>query len=185
MQEFEPKRKNKVLTKEFVGKYAYVLILAVLLIGGISYGYTFFIQNKKITSGSITTAALTINFTDRTINATNLSVPTDDGEGLVEFSKSVTITNQTAIDGRVKLTLSRTSGLNLTDLRYALIVNGAIQIIDDVPSDGVILESAIMGSEVINVEVRLWPKSTYSGSATTFVGELTPEIKYLGPVAAD
>ncbi len=185
MQEFEPKRKNKILTKEFLAKYAYVFVLAILLIGGITYGYTFFVQNKKIASGSITTAALTINFTDRSILASNLSAPTTDGEGLLEFSKSVTITNQTAIDGRVKLTLTRTSGLNLTDMRYALIVNGAIQEIGDVPSNGVILESAIMGNEVINVEVRLWPKSTYSGSETTFVGELTPEIKYLGPVAAN
>ena len=180
MQEFEPKRKNKILTKEFIGKYAYVLVLAVLLIGGISYGYTFFIQNKKITSGSITTAALTINFTDRTINATGLSVPSTNQEGLTEFTKSLTITNQTAVDGRIKLTLTRTSGLDLTDMSYALVVNGAIQEIADIPSDGVILSTAIMGSEVINVELRLWPKTTYSGSTTTFVGTLTPEIKYLG-----
>jgi hypothetical protein len=184
MEEFEPKRKSKILTKEFIGKYAYIFVLAILLVGGISYGYTFFTENRKIASGSITTANLTINFTDRSISATSLSVPTTDQEGLSEFSKSLTITNQTAIDGRVKLSLTRTSGLALTDMRYAIVVNGAIQEIDDVPSDGEILSSAIMGNDTLNVEVRLWPKTTYSGSETTFVGEITPEIKYLGNTAA-
>ncbi len=183
MEEFEPKRKSKILTKEFIGKYAYIFVLAILLVGGISYGYTFFTENRKIASGSITTANLTINFTDRSISATSLSVPTTDQEGLSEYSKSLTITNQTAIDGRVKLSLTRTSGLALTDMRYVIVVNGAIQEIDDVPSDGEILSSAIMGNDTLNVEVRLWPKTTYSGSETTFVGEITPEIKYLGNTA--
>ena len=180
MEEFEPKRKVKIVTKEFLAKNAYIFVLAIVMIFGVAYGYTFFVQNKKIASGSITTAALTINFTDRSISASNLSVPTTDGEGLLEFSKSVTITNQTTVDGRVKLTLTKTSGLDLTDLRYALIVNGAIQTIGDVPTTGQLLESAIMGNETVNVEVRLWPKTTYTGSVTTFVGELTPEIRYLG-----
>lgn len=185
MQEFEPKIKNKVVTKEFLAKYAYILVLAVLLIGGISYGYTFFVQNRKIASGSITTAALTINFSNRNISASNLSVPSDDTEGLLEFSKSLTVTNQTAVDGRVRLYLTRTSGLALSDMRYAILVNGVIQEIDDVPNDGEILSSAILGNEVMNVEVKLWPKTSYSGNLTTFVGELTPEIRYLGNVATD
>ncbi len=185
MEEFVPKRKTKIFTKEFVAKYSYVLVLAVLLIGGISYGYTFFTENKKIASGSITTANLTINFSNREINASNLSVPSNDQEGLSEFSKSLTITNQTTIDGKVKLNITRTSGLNLTDMRYALIVNGAIQEIADVPSNGEILTNAIMGNETINVEVRLWPKTTYSGNTTTFVGEITLEISYLGATATD
>ncbi len=184
MQEFIPERKQKIVTKEFIAKYAYIFVLAILLVGGISYGYTFFKENRKIASGSITTADLTINFGDRSISSQSLSVPTTDQEGLSEFSKSLTITNQTGIDGRVKLSLSRTSGLALTDMRYALIVNGAIQEIDDVPSNGEILSSAIMGNDTLNVEVRLWPKTTYSGSETTFVGELTPEIKYLGSTAS-
>ena len=183
MQEFEPKRKTKIFTKEFLSKYAYIFVLAILLVGGISYGLTFFIQNKKITTGSISLADLTINFTDRTINATGLSVPNDDAEGLTEYSKSLTITNTTSVDGRVTLKLTRTSGLDLTDLRYAIKVNGAIQEIGDVPSTGEILETAIMGNETIDVEVRLWPKTTYSGSETTFVGEITPEIKYFGSKA--
>ena len=53
MKEFEPKRKNKIITKEFLAKYSYVFVLTILLIGGITYSYTFFIQNKKISSGRI------------------------------------------------------------------------------------------------------------------------------------
>ena len=185
MQEFEPKKKEKFFTKEFISKNIYVLVLAVLLLGGITYGYTFFKENKKVASGSITTASLTINFTDRNISASNLSVPTDNQEGLSEYSKSLIITNTTATDGVVTLNLTRTSGLNLTDMSYAIVVNGAIQEIGDVPSSGKILETAIMGNETINVEVRLWPKTTYSGSETTFVGEITPEIKYLGLIAVN
>ena len=184
MEEFEPKKKIKIFTKEFMGKYVYVLVLAVLLLGGVSYGATFFIQNYKIASGSITTAPLNISLTDRTINASNLSVPNDNQEGLSEYTKSLTISNTTAADGKVKLTLTRTSGLNLTDLSYAIVINGAVQEIGDVPANGEIIETAVMGNETINVEVRLWPKITYSGSETTFVGEITPDIKYLGPVAS-
>ena len=42
MQEFEPKKRTKILTKEFLAKNAYIFVLALLLIGGITYGYTFF-----------------------------------------------------------------------------------------------------------------------------------------------
>lgn len=185
MKEFKPKTKQKIVTKEFLAKYVYILMLAVLLIGGISYGYTFFTQNRKIASGSITTAGLTVNFTDRNINAIDLSIPSNDKEGLKEFSKTLTITNTTNTNGKVKLSLTRTSGLALNSMKYAIIVNGAIQKIDDVPVNGEILSSAIMGNEVINVEVRLWPKTTYSGNETNFVGEITPEIKYLGTIASE
>ena len=183
MEEFEPKRRNKVVNKQFIAKYSYVLVLAVLLIGGISYGYTFFTENKKIASGSITTANLTINFSNRNISATNLSVPNSDTDGINYYSKSLTITNTTSVDGRVKLNVSRTSGLNLTDLRYAILVNGVIQEINDMPSDGKILSTAIMGNETINVELKLWPKTTYNGQLNTFTGTINPEIKYLGKLA--
>ena len=184
MEEFEPKIKTKILTKDFIARYAYIFVLAILLVGGISYGYTFFTENRKIASGSITTANLTINFGNREINATGLSVPADDLEGINEYSKSLTITNQTAVDGKFTLTLTRTSGIELNNLRYALVVNGAIQEINDVTTNGEILSSAIMGNDTLNVEIRLWPKTTYSESETTFVGELTPEIKYLGSTAS-
>ena len=185
MEEFEPKKKIKIFTKEFYMKYSYVFILGLFLLIGTSYSLTFFVQNKKIASGSITTASLNISMSDNLISATNLSVPTTNQEGLSEFSKSLTITNSSNTDGKVKLTLTRTSGLNLTDMSYALVVNGSIQEISDVPSDGVIYETAVMGNEVINVEVKLWPKTTYTGSETTFTGEIDSEIKYLGEKASN
>ena len=185
MEEFEPKKKVKIFTKEFISKYAYVFILAFVLFLGTSYSLTFFTQNKKIASGSLTTAPLNITVSNSSINATGLSIPTNDKEGLLEFSKSITVTNNNTTDGKIKLILDRTSGIPLNELRYALIVNGAIQEIGDVASDGVIYNAAILGNEVINVEVRLWPKTTYTGSETTFVGEITSEIKYLGSKASD
>ena len=185
MEEFEPRKKIKIFTKEFYLKYSYVFIIGLVLLLGISYSYTFFVQNKKIASGSITTAALTVTYSDRNISATNLTKPTTDQEGLSTIVKQLTITNSSNTDGRVKLTLDRTSGLNLTDMKYALVVNGAIQEINNVPSDGVFYETAILGNEILNVELRLWPKTDYSGSETSFVGEITPELKYLGAKASD
>ena len=185
MEEFEPRKKIKIFTKEFYLKYSYVFIIGLVLLLGISYSYTFFVQNKKIASGSITTAALTVTYSDRNISATNLTVPTTDQEGLSTIVKQLTITNSSNTDGRVKLTLDRTSGLNLTDMKYALVVNGAIQEINNVPSDGVFYETAILGNEILNVELRLWPKTDYTGSETSFVGEITPELKYLGAKASD
>ena len=185
MEEFEPKKKIKIFTREFFMKYSYVFILALVLLIGTSYSLTFFVQNKKIVSGSLTTAPLNITVSNNAINASNLSVPTDNQEGLSEFTKTLTITNSGTTDGKVKLTLDRTSGLGLTDMSYAVIVNGGIQEIGDVPSDGVILDTAIMANETINVEIKLWPKTTYTGSETTFVGEIDTEIKYLGPKASD
>ena len=184
MKEFEPKLKKKRITKTTVAKYAYILVIGLFLMGGISYGYTFFNQNKKIASGSIVTANLNINFSDRNINASDLVVPSDDVEGINEFSKLFTITNTTNVDGVVKIKLVRSSGLNLTDLRYAIVINGSIQTISNIPANGEILSNAIMGNEVINMELRLWPKTTYTGSDTTFVGTINTEVKYLGKTAA-
>lgn len=184
MQDIEPKKKIKIFTREFMAKYSYVFILALILIIGTSYGLTFFTQNMKITTGSLTTAPLNITITDSSINATNITVPATDKVGLSKIVKTLTITNNGTTDGKVKLTLSRTSGFNLSDLRYAIVVNGAIQEIDDVPGSGVVLDTAIMSSEVINVELRIWPKTTYAGNETTFVGEITPEVTYLGLTAA-
>lgn len=185
MQDIEPKKKIKIFTREFMAKYSYVFILALILIIGTSYGLTFFTQNMKITTGSLTTAPLNITITDSSINATNITVPATDNAGLSKIVKTLTITNNGTTDGKVKLTLSRTSGFNLSDLRYAIVVNGAIQEIDDVPGSGVVLDTAIMSSEVINVELRIWPKTTYSGNENSFVGTINSEIKYFGDKASD
>ena len=166
-------------------KYSYVFVLAIIVLIGTSYSLTFFTQNMRIATGSLTTAALNITLTDNNINASGVTVPLTDQEGLSKIVKSLTITNNGTSDGKIKLTLTRTSGLNLSDLRYAIVVNGAIQEIDNVPLDGEILNTAIMSSEVISVEVRLWPKTDYSGSETTFVGTIGSEIKYFGEKASN
>ena len=185
MKEFVPKKKIKIFNREFMIKYSYVFVLAIILFIGTSYSLTFFTQNMRIATGSLTTAALNITVTDNNINASNVTVPVTDHEGLLKIIKPLTITNNGTTDGKVKLKISRTSGLNLSDLRYAIIVNGAIQEIDDVPVNGEILNTAIMSNEVINVEVRLWPKTDYSGSATTFVGTVDSEISYFGEKASN
>ena len=185
MKEFEPKKKIKIFTKEFFIKYSYVFILAIILFLGTSYSLTYFVQKMNIASGSIVTAPLNVSLSNNVINATNLTKPADDQEGLSEYAKQITITNNATTDSTLTLTLTRISGLNFSDMNYALVVNGAIQTIGAMPSDGVILDTAIMGNEVINVELRLWPKPTYTGSETTFVGELVKEIDHFGEKASN
>ena len=145
MEEFEPQKKV-LFGKAFFYKYIYAIFLGLLLILGTSYSITFFQEKYKIGEGSITTATLTVNYSNQSINATGLSSASTDSDGLQEFSKNLTLTNTTDTKGLVKVSLTRTSGLALTDLRYALIVNGAIQEIGDVPSDGLIYDGTIMNN---------------------------------------
>ena len=180
MEEFEPEKKTKIFTKSFLSKYLYIIVLGLILFLGTSYSLTFFVQNSKIVSGSITSLPLTINYTDRSIVISNMSVPSDDTEGIQMYKKTLTINNTGTTDGNVKLTLKRTSGFNLSDLRYALIINGVIVELGDMPTNGEILDTAVFNGETLNIEVRIWPKTTYTGTETTFVGEIIKEEKYLG-----
>lgn len=186
MKEFEPKLKTKFFSREFFSKYIYIFVVGLCLLLGVSYSLTFFIQNKNIATGSITTGDLTVTLTnDRSINAEDLIVPATDQSGLLLYSKSLTIQNTSSINGKVKLTLTRTSGLNLTDLKYAVLVNGAIQEINDVPSSGDLLETAVLvGEDPTVVEIRLWPKTSYAGDETNFNGEIKADVKYLGQTAS-
>ena len=184
MQEFEPKLKKKIFTREFFSKYIYIFVIGLCLLLGISYGLTFFTENKNIASGRITTGDLSITVSDRSIAASGLTVPSTDQDGLALYSKIITLENTTNIDGSVRLYLSRTSGLNLSDLKCAVLVNGAIQKIIDVPTNGEILTTAILaGSQPTSVEIRLWPKTTYEGDKTTFNGEIGADVRYLGQTA--
>ena len=184
MEEFEPIKKVK-LGKLFYFKYVYVIIAIILVfLLGRSYSLTFFKQNYKIAEGSLTTANVTIEFdgsetnTTSSINATNLSKTKP-----LEFTKSITVENTSNFNGYYNITLDRTSGLELTDMKYAVFVNGVIKEINDVPSTGLILSSNIMIGETDNIEVRLWPKDTYTGSVNTFVGNLNLE-RHVIPVNA-
>ena len=170
MEEFEPKLKRRKITKVTVAKYAYVLVIGMFLMGGISYSYTFFNQNKKIASGSIKTASLDIKVSDRNIDFIELG----------EARKVLEITNQGNTDGIITLKLSRESGLSLNDLKYGIIIDNSFQIIDDV-SDGILFTDTIMSGERKNIEVVIWSKLDEINS---FTGRIDYDIKYLGSVAS-
>lgn len=172
MQEFEPKLKKKRITKVTIAKYIYVLVIGLFLMGGISYGYTFFNQNKKIASGSIKTAVLSIEVSDRNINVLELD----------EYRKILEINNTGNTDGIITLKLSRESGLYLDELRYGIIIDNSFQVIGYVPSDGKLFTDIINHSEKKNIEIVIWSRLD---TINSFVGRIDYDIKYLGSVASN
>ena len=172
--EFEPIKKDHYL-KNFLKKNAYVLILGVILLLGTSYSLTFFIQNKKIGEITMNVGGLTYTVSDKNISITSMA-PKTDSEGILIYDKELTLTNTSALDGKLILNIARTSGAPLNSLRYGLYENGVLIGIDDVPSDGLIYVNSLLGNEVKTIKVALWMKSDYSGSETTFVGTLEPTI---------
>ena len=171
MEEFEPKLKRKKITKVTVAKYAYVLVIGLFLMGGISYGYTFFNQNKKITSASIKTAGINIEVSDRNIDVLEQS----------EYGKKLEINNKGNTDGIITLKLVRESGLDFNDLKYGIMISGVFQKIGDIPSDGKLVIDTIMAGEKKSVYLFLWPKID---STITYTGRIDYDIKYLGSVAS-
>lgn len=167
MEEFEPKLKRKKITKVTVAKYAYVLVIGLFLMGGISYGYTFFNQNKKIASGSIKTAGLNIELSNRNI------------EFVGETSKVLEISNKGNTDGIITLKLTRESGLELSDLKYGIIIDNSFQVIDDI-SNGILFTDTIMSGERKSVEIVIWSKV----DDASFTGRIDYDIKYLGSIAS-
>ena len=179
MREFKPKIDKRSFPKRFLLKYVYLLVIGVSLLFGVSYSATFFVQNKTIATGS-----LTVTFTDGSINARGLLAPENDHEGLKLFSKSMVINNTSNVGGIVELSLDRISGISLSNLNYAIIVNNSLVETNQVPNTGKIYTTAIMANDSINVEVRLWPDTNYLGD-DTFVGNIETNIKYFGEVATD
>ncbi len=181
-KEFEPKKKFK-LNKSFFYKYIYVFVLGFILLLGVSYSLTFFRQNYKISDGSMSNSPVNIKLDNNAstnsinINATSMDVLASDKDGLLEFSKAIVVNNDSQVNGDIVVSLSRTSGLAFSDLRYALLIDGTIMEIGDMPLSGKIYESVIMANETQNIEVRIWPKSSYTGVETTFVGSLNLERK--------
>lgn len=172
----EPELVKKKEKNNFFKKYVYVFVIGLVMLLGTSYGLTFFIQNKRITSGTITVGGLSIDaITNNSINLTN-QTPKNDSDGIKLNPVSITVHNLTANNGKVSVVLERTSGLDLADLKYGLFINGVLKTIASVPSSGVLYESALLGSETINVEARLWVKSNYTGNVTTFIGSLNAEL---------
>ncbi len=185
-EEYSPIKKKKFnLNKKTFYKYFYLVAIALVMVFGVSYSLTFFVQNYKLAESSISSGSLTVTYTNNAINASNLSPTNTDSVGMIEFIKEISFTNTSDSNGEVKVVLERTSGLNLTDMRMALFIDGVIQEIKDVPTSGLVFNSSIMAGEAMDVKVALWPKGNYTGSETTFVGNLNPTIKILPVTGAE
>lgn len=181
---FEPKKKER-LDKDFFKGFIFIFVLGLFLVVGTSYSLEFFKVNKNGASIQFTTSAISINVTgDNTVNTT-LSKYID-SEGLLNgLTKELTITNTNANHGEAILKIERTSGVELSNLHYALIINNIVQKVDTVPSDGIIFDNVIMGNETLNVKVVLWVDNDYSGSDLTFNGTISSEIKRTYNLSSD
>ena len=63
---------------KFVYKYMYIVVIGLILLLGISYGLTFFVNDLKIAEINISAGGLTVNGTnDNSIALTSLSLKTD------------------------------------------------------------------------------------------------------------
>jgi hypothetical protein len=115
--------------------FIFIFVLGLFLVVGTSYSLEFFKVNKNGASIQFTTSAISINVTgDNTVNTT-LSKYID-SEGLLNgLTKELTITNTNANHGEAILKVERTSGVELTNIHYALIINNIVQKVDTVPSD--------------------------------------------------
>ena len=172
---FEPRKKEK-LDKSFFKGFLLIFVLGIFLVVGTSFSLEFFKANKNVGTVNLRLGAISVNVTgDNTVNTT-LSKYTD-SEGIKNgFVKTLTITNNNDLLANYKLKIERTSGVELSNLKYALMINNVIQKVDKIPSDGKIFNNIIMGNETLNVKVILWIDNSYTGSDLTFNGTITSEI---------
>ena len=144
MEEPELVKKEKIDYGIFK-KNIYLLVLGLFFLLGSSYSLTFFIQNMKIGEMKITVGELTYTITsDRSVSINNLSNVSNE-DGLMGYYKEIKFTNTSNLNGQVSLKLNRTSGAELTSLRYGIYANDELIDIGNVPSDGIIYHSAILG----------------------------------------
>ena len=81
-------------------KYIYIAVVALILLFNISYGYTFFIQNKVVSEKTITVGDLSVTMTNGTINLSGLS-PSTDIVGVNGTEKSMIFVNgSSSLNGR-------------------------------------------------------------------------------------
>ena len=180
---FEPQKKER-LDKNFFKNFIFIFIAGVLLIVGASYSLEFFRVNKSGGSYQFTTSGIVINVTgNNTINTTLSKYSDSDGitSGLV---KEITMTNTRDSDGNIVLTLERTSGVELSNLKYALYLNNVIVNVGTVPSDGVLLDQVILGNETLTAKIVLWVDNNYTGSLD-FNGTISNEVKRTHMIAGD
>ena len=169
--------KKEKFDLSFFKKNIYLVVLGLILLLGTSFSLTFFIQNKKIGEITLTVGDITYTVTqDKSISINNLEMNVPNSEGLFGYSKEITIRNTSDINGELELKINRTSGVPLEGLRYGLYINDVLIDVSDMPSDGVIYHSAILGNEEIKAKVVLWLKEDYSTNETTFVGDIEENI---------
>lgn len=181
---FEPRKKER-LDKSFFKGFIFLFILGVFLIVGTSYSLEFFRANKNVGTINLRLGAISVSVTgDNTFNTTLTKQSDSDGitNGLV---KTLTITNNNTILANYILKLERTSGVELSNLKYCLMINNVIQKVDTVPSDGVLFNNIILGNETLNAKVTLWIDNNYTGSDLTFNGTISSEIKRTYNLSSD
>ncbi len=170
-------KKKQKFDLSFFKKNIYLVILGLVLILGTSFGLTFFIQNKKIGEVTISIGDITYTVTqDKSISINNLNMNVNDVEGLLGYSKEIIVRNTSDVNGKLELKINRTSGVPLEGLRYGLYINDVLVDISDMPSDGIIYHSAILGNEEIKAKVVLWLQDNYYVRDRTFVGDIEEKI---------
>ena len=149
---FEPKRKEK-LDKSFFKEFIFLFVVGLFLVVGSSYSLEFFKSNKNVGTINLSTSEIDIDVTGNNSISDSLTKYAD-SEGLINgLTKELVIVNNNTNYGIVVLKLSRTSGMKLTDMRYALIVNNVITNVGAVPSDGVIFNNVVMGEETVVAKI--------------------------------
>ena len=170
-------KKKQRLDLSFFKRNIYLVVIGLILLLGTSFSLTFFIQNKKIGEVTLTIGDITYTVTqDRSISINNLKMNVPNNEGLLGFSKEITIRNTSNLNGKLELKINRTSGVPLEGLRYGLYINDVLIDVADMPSDGIIYHSAILGNEQVKTKVVLWIQEDYSTSETSFVGNIEEKI---------
>ena len=169
--------KKEKFDLSFFKKNIYLVVLGLILLLGTSFSLTFFIQNKKIGEITLTVGDITYTVTqDKSISINNLEMNVPNSEGLFGYSKEITIRNTSDINGKLELKINRTSGVPLEGLRYGLYINDVLIDVSDMPSDGIIYHSAILGNEEVKAKVVLWLQDDFSTNETTFVGDIEENI---------
>ena len=173
---FEPRKKER-LDKSFFKGFIFMFVLGVFLVVGTSYSLEFFRANKNVGTINLRLGAISVDVTgNNTINTT--LAKKSDSEGITSgLVKTLTIENNNEVLANYILKLERTSGVELSNLKYALMINNVIQKVDNIPSDGVLFNNIILGNETLYAKVILWIDNNYTGSELTFNGTISSEIK--------
>ena len=172
--EFEPIKKEN--HRSFLVKNIYILVLGIILLLGTSYSLDFLNPSNRTFNINMNVAGLDCEISDQNIDIVNM-LPSTDNVGLISYEKSLTITNNSPLNGKIELNLIRLNGVLFNDLRYGLYINDILIKVDNVLEDGLLSNLDILGNETINIRLSLWLKEDYVGYINTFNGLIMPNIK--------